>query len=212
MANIFGFDAATVTAFGKAYVASKPPEIQALFVGTAYAQGPEQAPLDAATRYQMAMAAAKKGISADGKTAIIVDANIDAMGADPLLEQADRQEDGYTWVPSMIQPNVPVPPGVNFPGVTPYDPNNPPAGSIKVSTNIADYPAYVPPPAPSEPVTPVLYVGALIRANWYALTVAAVAAFNAGSLPSTWQEGGHTYQLQIVPFLMGSEKFWEQTA
>jgi hypothetical protein len=49
-----------------------------------------------------------------------------------------RQNDGYTWVPSAMQPNIPIGPGIanvwNLPG---YDPNNPPPGSIKVSTEFA---------------------------------------------------------------------------
>ena len=45
---------------------------------------------------------------------------------------AERQSFGYTWVPSAAQANVTAAPGLTGPGMTPYDPNNPPARSIKV--------------------------------------------------------------------------------
>ena len=67
---------------------------------------------------------------------------------------------GFTWVPSALQPQVTIAPGVApLAGLIAYDPSHPPAGSIKVSTNPADYPPYVTPvpahaadPASSDPV------------------------------------------------------------
>lgn len=54
-----------------------------------------------------------------------------------------RQDYGYTWVPSALQENVQIAPGLSVPGsnLKPYDPNNAPAGSIKVVSTGA---AYVP--------------------------------------------------------------------
>ena len=43
-----------------------------------------------------------------------------------------RQQFGYTWVPSAMQNPVTAAPGISGGGITPYDPANPPAGSISV--------------------------------------------------------------------------------
>jgi len=62
-----------------------------------------------------------------------IDAPIMAWGWDPSSTMALRQEFGYTWVPSGYQSPIQEAPGMQLPGLTPYDPNNPPAGSIAVS-------------------------------------------------------------------------------
>lgn len=66
-----------------------------------------------------------------------IDVPIMVYGWDPLATMVVRQNDGLTWVPSALQPNIPVAPGDSFPGMPSYDPNNPPAGSIAVSTSFA---------------------------------------------------------------------------
>ena len=43
-----------------------------------------------------------------------------------------RQDFGYTWVPSAQQMPLSAAPGITGPGLTPYDPSRPPAGSIQV--------------------------------------------------------------------------------
>ena len=43
-----------------------------------------------------------------------------------------RKDFGYTWVPSALQQSVSAAPGLSGPGMTPYDPANPPAGSMQV--------------------------------------------------------------------------------
>jgi len=43
-----------------------------------------------------------------------------------------RQDFGYTWVPSAQQMPLSAAPGITGPGLTPYDPAHPPAGSIRV--------------------------------------------------------------------------------
>jgi hypothetical protein len=58
-------------------------------------------------------------------------------GYDPYKMMEMRKVAGYTWVPSLGQPNINILPGLTMAGVTPYDPSNPPAGSIKVSTDFA---------------------------------------------------------------------------
>src|SRR5580700_10805393 len=117
------------TAFDKAYWASQPPELQAL-----------PAIADLGQRCTRAAALAAQGF--------VVDVPIMVWGWDPYLVMTMRANYGYTWVPSALQPNIAVAPGVTQPGTASYDPAHPPAGSIRVSTNIADYPPFNP-PAPS---------------------------------------------------------------
>jgi hypothetical protein len=81
-----------------------------------------------------------------------------------------RQSYGYTWVPNAAQPAVPVIPGVNFPndiGLRPYDPDHPPAGSIKVSTDIADYPPLDPLEGQVVRLRPASYVGQTTGGGFY---------------------------------------------
>jgi hypothetical protein len=56
---------------------------------------------------------------------------------DPLITMTIRQNSGYTWVPSGDQAALQTCPNCDVPGLTHYDPNNPPAGSIMVSTAFA---------------------------------------------------------------------------
>ncbi|HWZ34148.1 MAG TPA: hypothetical protein VNX18_22575 [Bryobacteraceae bacterium] len=101
-----------------AYWAEQPAAVQAL----------RYTPDD--QRYSDAQQLAKEGYT--------IDVPIMVWGWDPLVTMTLRQNDGYTWVPSAMQPNIPIGPGIanvwNLPG---YDANNPPPGSIKVSTDFA---------------------------------------------------------------------------
>jgi hypothetical protein len=56
---------------------------------------------------------------------------------DPMMTMRARESAGYTWVPSANQAAVELGPGMSMPGMTPYDPGNPPAGSIRVTTEFA---------------------------------------------------------------------------
>jgi hypothetical protein len=67
-----------------------------------------------------------------------IDVPIMVWGWDPLATMIQRQEEGYTWVPSALQQNVASAPGVSMPGSAPYNPDSAPAGSIQVSTAFAD--------------------------------------------------------------------------
>ncbi len=89
-------------------------------------------------------------LAANGFT---IDVPIMVWGWDAYLVMTMRQQFGYTWVPSALQPPVTIAPGAAQPGVVAYDPLHPPAGSIKVSTNIQDYPPFTPAPQP-VPQTP----------------------------------------------------------
>ncbi len=54
---------------------------------------------------------------------------------DPQYTMDLRKSYGYTWVPSALQDTVKIAPGLQMPGVTSYDPNRPPPGSILVNTD-----------------------------------------------------------------------------
>ena len=62
-----------------------------------------------------------------------IDVPIMVWGWDAGKVTAARESYGYTWVPSALQQPLSAAPGVTGPGITPYDPNNPPSGSIQVS-------------------------------------------------------------------------------
>lgn len=56
----------------------------------------------------------------------------------PLSSMQSWKDAGYTWVPALGQPDIPVSPGLTFFGKPSYDPANPPPGSIKVDTSFAE--------------------------------------------------------------------------
>ena len=65
-----------------------------------------------------------------------IDWYIQVWGNDPEKTMRHRSEGGMTWVPEASQKDLLnnwVGPGLNFPGRAPYDPANPPAGSIPVT-------------------------------------------------------------------------------
>ena len=88
----------------------------------------------------------------------IIDVPIMAFNWDPVCTMGVRLQQGYTWVPSALQPPVLLAPGLSFPGIPAYDAKNPPAGSIKVSVDAKDYPSADPPPPP-KPVVNASVVG-----------------------------------------------------
>lgn len=100
-----------------AYWAMQPPAVQAL----------RDMPYD--QRMVAAQQLAHQGYA--------IDVPIMVWGWDPLKTMTLRQQDGYTWAPSMLQASIPQAPGLGAPGLASYDPKNPPAGSIQVSTAFA---------------------------------------------------------------------------
>lgn len=102
----------------QAYWAEQPAAVQVL----------QNMPLD--QRGQAALALAQQGYT--------IDVPIMVNGGDPLTIMMERQQYGYTWVPSAMQSPVDLAPGLNFPGLTAYDASNAPAGSIAVSTAFAE--------------------------------------------------------------------------
>ncbi len=182
-------------AFDNAYWASFPPEVQALRT---------MEPLSAA-REEKATALAVSGI--------IIDRNIHALGAvSPFYEMRLREKYGYTWVPSILQPPgvgtdhpwFMMPPGINAPGIQPY-PVNPPAGSVKVSSKIADYPAFAketPPPAVDNTI-----VGAYNVGNYYFSGPGDSKDIPAGTVV-TEARGKFAKKVWYTPF--GASVMWEK--
>jgi hypothetical protein len=100
-------------AFDESYWSEQPPAVQQLET----IQDPLQ-------RSALAENLANEGYS--------VDVPIMVWGWDPAKVMQARAADGYTWVPSALQQPVSQAPGLGDPGLAPYDPNNPPSGSIMV--------------------------------------------------------------------------------
>ncbi|MGP0070685.1 MAG: hypothetical protein ACLPWF_01960 [Bryobacteraceae bacterium] len=172
--------------FDQAYWASQPPEIQAL-PGIA---AQDQRATQAAT------------LATDGFT---IDVPIMVWGWDAYLVMTMRAQMGYTWVPSALQPPVTIAPGLSQPGVVAYDPLLPPPGSIKVSTNIADYPPFNPPPQPT-PQTPsgTDPVGLQSFGNIY-LSVPGENYQNG----ATFTDSRGTFQKVIIVTPFGRTAYWE---
>ena len=101
-----------------AYWATQPPAVQAL-----------RNISDESARGTLAKQLADEGYT--------IDVPIMVWKWDPLTTMTIRQNSGYTWVPSGDQSNLPTCPNCDLPGLPAYDPNNPPAGSILVSTAFA---------------------------------------------------------------------------
>jgi len=100
----------------EAYWVAQPPAVQQL----------RNVP-DFGARSAMAQQLADQGYTID--KAIMV------WGWDPMKTMLTRQMYGYTWVPNINQSSVSPGPGFALAGQTPYDPSNPPPGSIAVNTD-----------------------------------------------------------------------------
>jgi len=108
------------------YWASQPPAVRAL-----------RTSLGASDATSKAMALATQGFK--------IDVPVMVWGWEPACAMGLRKDYGYTWVPSALQANIAIAPGLSAPGVTSYDPKNPPPGSILVSVLAKDYPPFDPP-------------------------------------------------------------------
>ncbi len=175
--------------FDQAYWASQPPEVQAL--------------PGIADSVQRATQAAT--LATDGFT---VDVPIMVWGWDAYLVMTMRAQFGYTWVPSALQPPVTIAPGIAQPGVVAYDPLHPPPGSIKVSTNVADYLPFAPAPQPA-PQSPAGDdpVGLQSIGNIY-LSVPGETYQNGAQFTDT----RGTFQKHVVVTPFGRNAYWEKIA
>ena len=133
--SIFGFDADTIETLDRAYIASLPPEVQALHVGEVgmlNADGSPTTALDPSSRFNLAYLLAKEGF--------FIDSWIDAYGSDPYLTNYSRIQEGVLTITSAIG-----------------------SATKKVSINPADYPPFNPPPPPSQELIGPLEFGNLYQ-------------------------------------------------
>jgi hypothetical protein len=180
----------TATSFDPVYWAHQPPQVAAL----------AKMPVDYSNpvsggRTSTAIALATAGFTIDGE--------IDVWGFDPCWVMLEHSEQGYTWYPSLLQPPILVAPNLTFNGQS-YNPNAPPAGSIKVSLSLSDYPPFAPaPPATATVATPASCVGFALGAGYYAApyyaTVQACQLAN-GAIYTADPRGYFTFHLTATPF------------
>lgn len=175
-----------VTLTDDIYWAAQPTPVQAL------------RNMDTATgnRAALAMKLAQQGFT--------IDVPIMVWNWDPVITMALRAQYGYTWVPSALQPPIPLPPGLSFPGLPAYDANHPPAGSIRVSVNAADYPPFDPPPPPLPQANNV--VGPRNFGNYYYPGPGAMGLADGAVVT----QNGVQYTYHLVAGLMGPSAFFTQ--
>lgn len=194
--TLWGIPTSITQPFDTAYWLSFPPEVQALQSLSAGSQERETA---------------AEAVALAGKA--YIDVPIHVWGWSPYLTMLIRQSAGYTWIPNALQANVPTVPGADLPGLTPYDPKNPPPGSIKVSTNIADFPPFTP-QLPTTPATSEPLVGALMFGNVYAYGPGVWSS----TTPKVWivtngqlvQQDGSTYKAVVNTGFMGPQLHFEK--
>lgn len=172
--------------FDQAYWASQPPEIQSL--------------QNIGDQNQRAAQAAQ--LATNGFT---IDIPIMVWGWDAFLMMTLREQFGYTWVPSALQAPVTIAPGTAQPGVAPYDPLHPPPGSIKVSTNTADYPPFIALPQPVAQTPPSDPVGPQSIGSIY-LSVVGDSYPNGAIFTDT--RGTFQKYMVVTPF--GRNAYWEK--
>ena len=131
-----------------------------------------------------------------------IDVPIMVWGWDAFKVMKMRKDYGYTWVPSALMPNITIAPGLTMIGSTPYDPNSPPSGSIKVSTDAKDYPSAVKPVAVAPATSPV---GPQSIGNLYLTT--AGDTLPADSVVAE-ERGRFIKRVKAGPF--GAWSYWEK--
>jgi hypothetical protein len=175
--------------FDKAYWLAQPPEIRDL---------PSGDNLD--LRSSRAADLAVKGFT--------IDVPIMVWGWDPYLVMKLRQDFGYTWVPSALQPAVTIAPGISSPGMVAYDVTHPPSGAIHVSTNISDYPPFNPPPA--QVVSPAANNDPVGLQSVGVLYLSVPGETYADGQRTTDARGTFLKHVVITPF--GRTNYWEKIA
>lgn len=180
-------------AFDKAYWLSLPPQLRIFDVNG----GDPIVNATRAVRENSAAALAGKGFN--------VDIPILVFQWDACLVMDQRAQVGFTWVPSALQPSIKIAPGLNAPGVAPYDPLHPPAGSIAVTINAADLKPFDPPITPAAPSTITKLVGPLSIANLY---LPVVGDDSPDGTEYTDDRGTFIKHKTVGPF--GNRVYWEK--
>lgn len=167
--------------FDNAYWASQSPQVAALNSISDFTQ-----------RSQEALTLAQEGFT--------IDVPIMVWDWDPYLVMLQRENYGFTWVPSMLQSPVSIAPGVSQPGTVPYNPSAPPAGSIKVSLNLADYPPFNKPVPVQPPSTSTSLVGIDTGAGFYAAVLPGATSLANGAIYTGDPRGTFTFHTASTPF------------
>lgn len=136
----------------------------------------------------------------------IIDNAIMCWGWDPCKTMMARQQEGYTWVPSLLQPPVECAPGVNCKalGLPNYNPSIIPLGAIRVSLHFSDYPSITPKPTPGPVITDP--VGVSEGAGFYGSTTADNLIKYINGAKYTDSRGTFTKHVATTPF--GNEVYW----
>lgn len=175
--------------FNKAYWASQPVAVQAL-------QGSQDV-------FDDSRSLAKAGYIID--SVIMGQQNLQ----DPYITNLLRIQYGYSWVPSALQSGVPVAPGLSFPGLPTYRPDQPPAGSIKVSLDLKDFkPAVVPAPTPKP--APLAVIGVLASGKmYYSGPGDSLVKYKNGA---KYTDSRGTFTKTVYQGLMGQGSYWTLTS
>ncbi len=191
-------NATNETDFNKAYWLSKPKEVRALEVNTT----PDQ---DA--RMSRGIELAIKGFQ--------IDVPIMLWGWSPFKVMKLRIDYGYTWTPNALQPPVQLAPGLSGSGLNlvPYDPNNPPGGAIKVSLDLADYPAFDP-PVPATPLPTVSAISGDPVGVWmgYQNLYYSVPGVDTRIDGDTFTDPRGSFRKHITVTPFGRSPYWEKIA
>jgi len=175
--------------FDETYWAAQPPQIRVL-----------------KNLNEPALSTAAKDAADKG---FLVDVPIHVWKWRPWLVMTLREQSGLTWVPSANQPPLNLAGDAlkfGFAGRT-YEPNNPPPGSIRVSTKQSDYPPFDPPPPPvvQAPVgLPVGHWTGLL--NRYYCNPAGIAMPDGARI----MQDGATFVKRVVPNVIGTFHFFEK--
>jgi hypothetical protein len=171
-----------VTLTDDIYWAAKPPAVRAL------------RPLPSGTdRDTQAQALAQNGY--------LLDVPIDVWNWDAVTTMGVRQQLGFTWVPSALQAPLNGQIGTGAP----------PPGTIRVSTNAADYPPFDPPAPPPQQSTNV--VGWQVFGNIY--TFGPSAEVNGQFMVTDGQlvtQSGVQYKAHVSTGLMGLTVYFEKVS
>jgi len=176
--------------FLKAYIASKPPAIRALWDA-----------VDDAARQTLAGQLRSQGY--------ILDLQIDAWGWDPWTIMIVRLADGITWVYPMGQgPFTPVAGAQSGP---------PPPGTIKVSTDLAEYPPFDKAPSVAVPIIfqPTNPIGRLELAYGQPQGIGDIYATVLGDatrLGGIYSDARGTFVKEALAEMIGVVVVWKKTA
>lgn len=190
--------------FGQSIAAPPPANNQQTFDAAYWASQPTavQSAHSAGTLGSQCLALANQGY--------VIDEWIMCWGNDAYWAMVIRAENGYTWVPSLLQTPIGANPGYAEPGLPPLPgqtayPIIPPPGSVIVSTSVLSYPAYSAPVSISSITSPQKFsLGPQIGTGEYLLisntgvTPALGSTLTVGSTTgSVVKVGPFAYGLQV---------------